>query len=107
MIMVVDSETGEEREETELEKQFQEAFETTEKLFDEQIEIAHKALRKAAAISEAYGVPFRARSSHLNVSYFPESFDEKFPDIDSEFVSDLTATHNEYGDSGWQHSAIC
>lgn len=69
------------------------------------VDEASKVLKEATKLSEKYGIPFYSHISPIGQSYNPSSFSKKFPGLDEDIVSDLTASHSEY--SGWQHSAVC
>jgi len=95
-------------EDTEIERQYRKvAHEAGEKI-DKLLAKAAKAISDAEEIADKYGVPFNSGVSPLSQSYFPSTTSELFPDLDSEFVNDVTgAYHSEYGEEGWQHSAVC
>jgi hypothetical protein len=90
-----------------IEKEFEELVNAHKDEIDAKVREASKALSEAVELSEKYGIPFRPSISFLRNSYFPESFDEKFSELDSEIVSDLTGAWREYSDGGWEHSAVC
>jgi len=54
-------------------------------------------------------LPFSANVSPLSQSYFPESFVDKFSDLDSDTVYDITGAYTSYyhDGAGWEHSAVC
>lgn len=89
-----------------LEREFRLTYYSARDKIAEKLAKADKLIDEAVALSEEYGVPFSAYVSPLNNSYFPRSMEEKFPEIDLVFVSELTEASNEYG-SGWEHSAVC
>lgn len=96
------------REDTDAERQFRAVALEAGNLINEKLAIASKAIDEAEVIAEQYGVPFSAGVSPLGQSYFPASTGDKFPDVDSDFINDITgAYHSEYGGEGWQHSAVC
>jgi len=92
-------------EDSKIERTFRLAVSDAHKRIDEKLAVARAALREAEKISEETGIPFSASISPLSQSYIPQSLEQKFPDLDPEFVSDLTQAWGEYG--GWQHSAVC
>jgi len=96
-----------EKDESELEAEFKKVVEAHQSKIDEQLAIAAKAIAKAEKISEKYGIPFYSGVSPLSQPYWPASFSTKFGGLDSDFVSDITGTYNEYDSEGWRHSAVC
>ena len=105
-----DSDDEEEASENpELEAAFQKVADAHMHQIEEQLEIAAKAIAKAEKIAEKYGLPFQASVSPLSQSFTPESFWEKFGDLDSDFVMDITDAYlgEEHGEAGWEHSAVC
>lgn len=92
-------------EDTDIERQYRIACADAQRRIDEKLAIASAALDEAVAISEETGVPFSAYISPLSQSYLPNSFSEKFPELDSLFANDLAGAYGEY--EGWQHSAVC
>ena len=94
-------------EDSELEKQFRQTASKALKLINAKVAEAEAALSEACAISEKYGVPFSTDISFLSQSYHADSTREKFPDLDSSFISEITGAYNEYGYSGWEHSQVC
>jgi hypothetical protein len=90
---------------SELERAFRLAVPEAMEKIDHKIAIASKALSEACEISEKYGIPFSSYISFLSQGYKPESFEEKYGDVNGDIVSSLTDNSNEY--SGWQHSAVC
>lgn len=95
-------------EDNEMERQFRKtAHEALDKIH-KKLAIASKALDEAEAIAEKYGIPFSSSISPLSQSYYPSTMHELHPDMDSEFINDITgAYHSDYGEEGWQHSAVC
>ena len=95
--------------ESELEAAFQKACDEHMKEIDEQLELASDALDKAVELSEKYGIPFSAGTSPLGQSYVPNSFEKKFPGLESSFAEEITGAYSEYyGEGGgWEHSAVC
>lgn len=94
-------------EDSALEREFRVAIPSATLRIDEKLALASKYLDEAVAISEEAGIPFSASISFLGQSYTPTSLENKFPELEREFVNDLTGTYNEYGYAGWEHSAIC
>jgi hypothetical protein len=95
-----------EKPDTEMEREFRRAYFSTIDLIEEKLEAASTLISEAVKIAEKAGVPFRSYVSPLSNSYCPRSRVEKFPDLDNEFVNQVTDTYdNEYG--GWRHSAVC
>ncbi len=92
-------------EDSDIEREFRLTFDSAQKRIDEKLAIASAALDEAVAISEETGVPFSAYISPLSQSYLPNSFSEKFPELDSSFANEMAGAYGEY--EGWQHSAVC
>jgi len=92
-----------------LEKEFEEAVKAADKEMAQYLKEASEALQKAKAVSEKYGVPFTSSISPLRNGFIPKSFQDKFGELDHDFVSDVSGVYDEYGDfyPGWIHSAVC
>jgi len=74
------------------------------------VKAASAELRKAVALSEKHGVPFRPNISFLANSYMPESFsDSKFAELDNDVVCEIADVWGDYlfEGGGWQHSSVC
>lgn len=93
------------QEDSELERAFRLASRDAQRRIAEKLEQAMAALNEAEAISEETGVPFSSGISPLGQSYIPASLEDKYPDVDREFIDDITGSYGECG--GWQHSAVC
>lgn len=95
-------------EDTEMERQFRNAATVANKLIREKLTTASQALDEAQKIADQYGVPFNSYISPLSQSYYPYTTHELYGDLDRDFVNDVTgAYHSEYGEEGWQYSAVC
>lgn len=95
-------------EDTELERSYRKAAHEAREKIEELLDKASRAISDAEDIANKYGVPFHSRVSPLGQSYFPGSTAKLYPDLDPEFVKDVTGVyHSEYGEEGWQHSAVC
>jgi len=93
---------------SELEKEFLAAKEQAEKEINEKLEVASKALTEAEQISEKYGVPFYSNVSFLSQTYTPNSFSEKFGELDKDWLWEIADSYYPDDDyPGWQHSAVC
>lgn len=94
-------------EDNEMERTFRvKATEVLEKIYAE-LELAHKHLRAAQDLSEEHGISFSSSISPLSQSYIASTFHEKWPDVDEELANSITEAYSEYGDGGWEHSAVC
>lgn len=104
-----ETEEDEEEDTSDLEAEFRKVFKSHIDKIDKQLEIASKAIAKAEKLAEKYGLPFSSNVSPLSQSYFPESFVEKFGDLDSDTVYDITGAYTSYYNegAGWEHSAVC
>lgn len=93
---------------TELEKEFSRTVAEVGPKIQKKLDEASRALDEAVRLSEENGIPFVGNPTPLNNNYVPISYDEKFGELDEEFVSDLTDVWpNEFGGDGWAHSDIC
>lgn len=92
-------------EDSEVEREFRLALNGAQARIDAEMEKAWAAIQAAVKISEETGIPFSAGVSPLSQSYIPNSLQEKFPGVSSEFYSELAGAYGEY--EGWQHSAVC
>lgn len=93
-------------EDSEMERHFRDAVvPDATKRINEKLALAEKYLQEACDISEETGVPFSTGISFLSQSYVPGSFEEKFPEIDRDFMQEVCDVYNEY--DGWEHSAVC
>lgn len=93
------------REDSAVEREFRLAMAGAQARIDAEMDKAWAAIQAAVKISEETGIPFSAGVSPLSQSYIPNSLQEKFPDIDREFYSEISGAYGEY--EGWQHSAVC
>lgn len=95
-------------EDNEMERNFRKAAVEASSKIAKLLAKASKALDEAEEIAEKYGVPFRSGISPLGQSYYPTTTDSLYPDLDREFIDSISgAYHSEYGEQGWQHSAVC
>ena len=92
-------------EDNEYEREFRLAMQPATARIEEKLALASKYLDEAVAISEETGVPFSTGISFLHQSYRPNSTGEKFPEVDNEFIREVSECYNEY--EGWEHSAVC
>lgn len=94
----------------ELEKEFKDTFEQHSQEIELKLAAAEKALDEARELSEKHGIPFDTTISYLYNQYVPNSMKQKFPEIDLEFVkeiSDIEYFGTSCGDivyPGWQVS---
>lgn len=96
----------EEKEQTQLEKEFEAAQKIAITKIDEKLSIASAAIAEATKISEEYGIPFSSWVSPLGQAYTPTSYQDKFGDLDPDFVSEVADCYpGDY--DGWEHSAVC
>lgn len=88
-------------------------FERTFKDVHDQIQAkmaeASKAIREATALAEEHGIPFRPKiGTPFRMSYIPDSFSEKFPDVSrSDDWQDMTNAWGGGDYTGWQQSQTC
>jgi len=105
-----DDNENEESSNHELEAEFQALVDGVRINIDAHVEKATEELRKAVALSEIHGVPFRPGISFLRNSYMPQSFfDSKFSELDQNAVCEIASVWGDYlfDGSGWQFSAVC
>lgn len=88
---------------SDLEKKFEEVQALALKEIREQLNIASEALSKAEQISEEHGIPFYSHVSPLSQGFKPNSFYEKWGELEN--VDDYLEFSPEC--EGWQHSAVC
>lgn len=101
-------ETYPQLEDNELERQFRKAADEALVKIQKLVAKAAKALDEAEEIAEKYGIPFSSSVSPLSQSYYPTTTSELYPDLDREFIDNVAGTyHSDYGEEGWQHSAVC
>jgi hypothetical protein len=94
-------------EDSEMERDFRKAAHHADDLIQAKLDEASAAINEAVKIAERYGVPFRSHVSTLSNEYFPRSTEKKYPELDREFIQNITDTYNEYESSGWKRSAVC
>lgn len=93
--------------ENQLETDFEKAFNEVHDQIQLKLTQAAKLIEEAVKLSEDSGVPFKPEEplTFVRPSYIPRSMEKKFPDIDQDFVAELT---DAYGyDAGWQWSQVC
>lgn len=95
--------------EGELEKQFEKVYKEVNPLIQAKIKAASDLLAEAEALSELHGIPFRPTEEIMfcSPSYLPESLKEIWPDLDEDFVRELTGAYGYDGWGGWQQSQTC
>lgn len=94
--------------ESELEQEFRKLVDNKFNLINAKLNQANQLIDEAISISEEYGIPFSSSLSQVGQSYYPNSFRKKFPDLDIDFVSEVTGSyHNDPEYGGWEHSAVC
>ncbi len=96
-----------EREFTPLEKEFLKTQEVFSLQLQAKIEEAEKALCEAVELSEKYGIPFESGVSFLSNTYTPETMEDKFPELDTEWLAEVGGVCGAGEGYGWQHSAVC
>lgn len=87
---------------TPLELEFREVWESHITEIQAKCTAAAALLDEAVALSEKYGIPFRPEKTIMfcEPSYIPESMKKKFPDLEYDFVCELTnAWSGDY--DGW------
>lgn len=92
-----------------LEEDFTKIVEEHKAEIDAKVKEAIKALDEAVELAEKYGIPFSPSISFLSQTYTPESYYAKFSDLDSSTVYDIAEVYpgGEWGEAGWEHSAVC
>jgi len=92
-------------EDSEMEREFRIKAAEIGDLIQAKLSEASKALDEAEAIAEEHGISFSSGISPLSQSYKAASAGDRWPDVSSEFMNEITESHGEY--DGWQHSAVC
>lgn len=96
-------------EDNELEREFRIKATQVKKQIDQKLKEASDALQAATDLSEEHGIPFYASCSELGQSYYPDTFEEKYREIDSDFAAGITgaSVNSDFRSGGWEHSAVC
>ncbi len=95
-------------EDNELERKFRKAADEAGKKIQKLLAKASKAIDEAEEIAEKFGVPFSSSVSPLSQAYYPTTTNDLYPDLDRDFIDTVSgAYHSDYGEDGWQHSAVC
>jgi hypothetical protein len=90
-----------------LEKEFQSLHDAFSKEIELKLKKAYKLVEEATAISERFGIPFEYVVINKTRSrYIPQSFKDRFINLDKKIVSELTNVNYLNGE-GWYHSEIC
>lgn len=89
-----------------LEKQFQKELTQADGQINSHLMEASRHLKLAIQVAEDTGIPFVSGISFLRNTYIPRSFDDKWKDLDIEFLEEQEIYNTQYG-WGWQHSAVC
>lgn len=97
----------EEKEPTQLEKEFEEVYKVAIKEIDAKLSIASAAIAEAIKIAEERGIPFHAWVSPLGQPYTPTSYQEKFGELDPDFTAEIADVWPAEDHVGWKHSSIC
>ena len=92
----------------EMEEEFLKTFNSIHDEIQSKLAAAAKLINEAEALSEAHGIPFRPDETIMfcEPSYIPESLQEKFPELNIDFWTEITGAYG-YGYSGWQQSQVC
>src|SRR5574337_1137847 len=90
-------------EDSQMEREFRIKAAEVGELIQAKLSEASKALDEAEAIAEEHGISFSSDISPLSQTYKATSAGDKWPDISSEFMDEITDSYGEY--DGWQHSA--
>lgn len=92
-----------------LEEEFKHLMTSVGDQIEKKLAVAEQALADAIELSNKFGIPFYANISQLSQAYVPPSYEEKFQELDSDFVMDLTdvSSYDLGSANGWRHSAIC
>lgn len=95
--------------ETDLEKEFEKIFDEIHPQIQEKLAAAARLIDEAEALAEEHGVPFRPEKTIMfcRPSYIPQSMQEKFPDLDSDFWTQVCDAWGGYDYEGWQQSQVC
>ena len=88
---------------------FEETFNSIHAQIQAKMAEANRAIKEATALAEEHGIPFRPQyGTPFRMSYIPDSFSEKFPEVsESDGWQDLTNAHGGYDYTGWQQSQTC
>lgn len=93
------------QEDSTLEREFRNTANQVLVKIQEKVRAASKLLDEAVELSEQHGIPFSSEISFLGQPYKPTTFEEKYGEIDADFVDSVTGAYCEY--EGWQHSDVC
>ena len=90
-------------------KQFEQTFNSVHDQIQAKMAEASKLISEATKLAEEHGIPFRPnRGTPFRMSYIPDSFEEKFPEVkDGDDWQDLTNAHGGWDYTGWQQSQTC
>lgn len=95
-------------EDLEVEREFRKTTHRVGAQIQAKLAIAAKALDEAEELSEEFGIPFSSGISPLSQSYYPTTTSELYKGLSSEFIDEIADVyHADYGEEGWQHSAVC
>lgn len=88
---------------------FEQTFNSIHDQIQGKIAAAAKLLDEATDLAEEHGIPFRPKvGMPFRMSYIPDSFEEKFPEVkNGDDWYDLTNAHGGYDYTGWQASQTC
>lgn len=92
--------------EKDLEKQFQKELTQVDGQINSHLTEAGRHLKLAIQVAEDTGIPFLSGVSFIRNRYTPRSFNDKWKDLDREFLEEQEIYNTEWG-WGWQHSAVC
>lgn len=95
---------------TELENEFKKLIETVGKQIAAKVAEADRLMDEAIELADEHGIPFYSSGiSQLGQAYVPNSFTEKFSELDRTLVEELTDVSEYTLDEayGWQHSQVC
>lgn len=92
-----------------LENEFEELVSTIGEEIHAKVKQAEGLLYEACALADKHGIPFFTNVSLLGQPYVPESFKNKWKELDHDFVTNVTevAGYDLGSAYGWSHSQVC
>lgn len=93
--------------ENDLEREFLRTFNAVHDKIQENLHQASLLIEQACQLADDNGIPFKPKFPlcGFKMSYIPQSYEDKFPKLDRDFMNNLTDAYGGY--EGWQTSQVC
>ncbi len=102
----IDKDDEIDQDQLDLENKFKQALQSVQSQFDIHLAEANEAIKKAVAVSNKTGIPFKCDLFCMpDRWYTPDSYESNFGELDYEFLEELDFNYfvQDINKSGWEH----